>query len=305
MPADIAAAPIQFSIIIPIYNDWASLHGCLDSVAAQTGTPRLEVILVDDGSRTPAPESIRRFGSSLPVTIAQQPHAGIAAARNLGIQKAMGATLFFTDADCRLDPSCLATLNEAMSNHPEHDCFQLRVAGDKSTLLGKAEDLRVGSIQDHLIQSNGCIRYLNTAGFAIRRSAIEHDSDVFDQAALRSEDTLLLVELMRDGTLPLFVSGAVVRHSIQMSLGECIRKDVRVAWVESRTFNRIEKSGVRIRMTNAERIAMLRSLWRVSANPSIGRAAWFFLITRQALQRGISVLYRCLPHPRSHVSAPH
>ena len=305
MPADLATTPIQFSIIIPIYNDWASLHGCLDSVAAQAGTPRLQVILVDDGSRTPAPESIRRFCDSLPVTIAWQPHAGIAAARNRGIQDAKGATLVFTDADCRLDPSCLATLNDAMSNHPEHDCFQLRVAGDKSTLLGKAEDLRVGSIQDHLIQPNGCIRYLNTAGFAIRRSAIEHDSDVFDQAALRSEDTLLLVELMRDGTLPLFVSGAVVRHSIQMSLGECIRKDVRVSWVESRTFNRIEKSGVRIRMTNAERIAMLRSLWRTAANPSIGRAAWFFLIARQALQRSISLLYRCLPHPRSHAASPH
>jgi glycosyltransferase involved in cell wall biosynthesis len=303
MPADIATTPVQFSIIIPIYNDWEPLHGCLESVAAQTGTAQLEVIVVDDGSQTPAPESIRRFGSSLRLTIAWQSHAGIAAARNQGIQEAKGATLLFTDADCRLDPSCLETLNEAMSDHPEYDCFQLRVAGDKSTILGKAEDLRLGSIQDHLIQPNGCIRYLNTAGFAIRRSAIEHDSDVFDQAALRSEDTLLLVELMRDGTLPLFVSGAVVRHSIQMSMGECIRKDVRVAWLESRTFNRIEKSGVRIRMTNAERIAMLRSLWRASATPSIGKPAWFFLVARQALQRSISVLYRCLPHRRSHISA--
>jgi hypothetical protein len=156
-----------------------------------------------------------------------------------------------------------------------------------------------------LIQPNGCIRYLNTAGFAIQSSAIDDNSDVFDQAALRSEDTLLLVELMRDGTLPLFVPGAVVRHSIQMSLGECIRKDVRVAWVEARTFNRIEKSGVRIRMANAERIAMLRSMWRESGSPSIGRAAWFFLVARQALQRSISVLYRWLPHPNSQVAAPH
>lgn len=304
MLADTDTAPLQFSILIPVYNDWESLHGCLDSVAAQTETPRFEVILVDDGSQTPVPETIRRFADNLPVRIAWQPHAGIAAARNRGIQDARGATLVFTDADCRLDPSCLARLNEAMSNHPEHDCFQLRVVGDKSTLLGKAEDLRLGSIQNHSIQPNGCIRYLNTAGFAIRRSAIVHDSDVFDQAALRSEDTLLLVELMRDGTLPLFVFRAVVRHSIQMSLGECIRKDVRVAWVESRTFNRIEKSGVRIRMTNAERIAMLRSLWRESGAPSIGRAAWFFLVARQALQRSISVLYRCLPHPRSRVAEP-
>ena len=304
MLADTDTTPLQFSILIPVYNDWESLHGCLDSVAAQTGTPRFEIVLVDDGSQTPVPETIRRFADHLPIRIAWQAHAGIAAARNRGIQDARGATLVFTDADCRLDPSCLATLNEAMSNHREYDCFQLRVAGDKSTLLGKAEDLRLGSIQDHLIQPNGCIRYLNTAGFAIRRSAIEHDSDVFDQAALRSEDTLLLVELMRDGTLPFFVAGAMVRHNIQMSLGECIRKDMRVAWVESRTFNRIEKSGVRIRMTNAERIAMLRSLWRESGTPSIGRAAWFSLIARQALQRSISVFYRCLPHPRSRVAEP-
>lgn len=122
---------------------------------------------------------------------------------------------------------------------------------------------------------------------------------LFDPAALRSEDTLLLVELMRNGELPIFVSRAVVRHSISMSLGQCIRKDVRVAWLEAETFQRISKKGVRIRMQNIQRVAMLRSLWRASGQPSIGRAAWFLLIARQALQRSISVLYRGLPRLRS------
>jgi len=305
MPTDIDATPVRFSIIIPIYNDWEPLHGCLESLAEQTATRRFEVIVVDDGSQTPAPESIRRFGHSFPVTFAWQPHAGIAAARNWGIKNAKGATLVFTDADCRLDQSCLAMLNEAMSHPPQHKCFQLRLAGDRSNVLGRAEDLRLGAIQDHLIQPDGRIRYLNTSGFAIHRSAIKPNAHLFDPAVLRSEDTLLLVDLMRSGELPVFVSQAVVRHSVQMSLGECIRKDVRVAWVEARTFQRIASRGVRIRMENVQRIALLRILWRASGKPSIGRAAWFLLVARQALQRSISVLYRCLPHPRSHAPEPH
>jgi glycosyltransferase involved in cell wall biosynthesis len=291
----IDARSLQFSIIIPIYNDWAALEGCMQSLAEQAGTSEFEVIIVDDGSHTPAPESIHRFSDRFPLTIAWQPHSGIATARNRGIQESKGMTLIFTDADCRLDSNCLSMLNEATSHFPHQNHFQLHLVGDSSNLLGRAEGLRLISIQDHSLESSGRIRYLNTSGFAIRRAVVDSETGLFDPTALRSEDTLLLANLIQKGELPFFVTNAVIRHTVQMSFIRCIRKDIQVAVLESRTFDRIAAKGLRVRMRNSERVALLRSMWGVSGEPSIRRPAWFVAIARQALQRAVSLLYRLLP----------
>lgn len=286
---------IPFSIVVPVYNDWAPLEACLESLARQTNSPEFEVVIVDDGSGSEAPPSIHQFDRRFPLSILRQSHAGIAAARNRGIQSAKGAILLFTDADCRLDSKCLSVLDDNIDGSPEHSYFQLRIAGDQSSLAGRAEELRLLAIQEKLLREDRCIRYLNTSGFALRRSAINPNANLFDPTALRSEDTLLLTNLIEKGEFPLFVSDAVVRHTLQMSLAQCIRKDMRVAWVEASTFQRIAAKGVRVRMTNRERITMLRSMWNRSRHPSIGRSAWFILAARQALQRAISLVHRCLP----------
>jgi glycosyltransferase involved in cell wall biosynthesis len=295
MPAEIDASPPQFSIIIPIYNDWDLLEGCLQSLAQQTQAPSFEVIVVDDGSQKSAPEWVRSFNSRVPLTMSRQQHAGIAAARNRGVQDSNGTILLFTDADCRLDSNCLSVLNHQISNSPQHKYFQLRLIGDPLSLTGRAEQLRLLAIQSRALLPDGRIRYLNTSGFAIRRSDIHGKEYLFDPAAQRSEDTLFLTALMQKGDLPLYVDRAVVRHTIQMSLAECICKDVRVAWLEAKTFERIAAIGVQVRMSNRERIAVLRSTWKMSRQASIGRVAWFVLTARQGLQRVISVLYPYLP----------
>ena len=285
----------NFSVIIPVHDDWGPLAGCMESLKQQNGNREYEVIVVDDGSRDAAPASIRQYGEIFPLSIFRQPHSGIARARNWGIQNSNGPVLLFTDADCRLDPDCLSALAETVTSATQHHYFQLRITGQLSNLLGRAEELRHLAIQKQVLQTDGRIRYLNTSGFAVRRTAIDTSRDLFDPTALRSEDTLLLTNLIQKGELPLFVTEAAVRHSIEMSFWECIRKDIRVATLESRTFERISAKGVQVRMNNWERFAMLGSTWEASAQPSIGRAAWLVLALRQATQRFISVLYRFVP----------
>ena len=305
MPAEIDARVPQFSIVIPVYNDWEPLEGCLLSLNEQAAGSGFEVVIVDDGSEEAAPESIRRFGSSFPLTIDRQQHAGIAAARNRGVQNSRGAILVFTDADCRLDPSCLSVLQATASAMPQQKYFQLRLAGDSSNLVGRAEELRLLAIQNKFLQPDGCIRYLNTSGFALRRSAMNTEPPhLFHPSAQRSEDTLLLTNLVQRGELPFFVTGATVRHTVNMSIARCIRKDVRVAWVEARTFQRIAATGVKVRMKNSERVAMLRYMWKASQQPSIGRSAWFVVVARQAVQRAISLFYRGLPFRSEPQTAP-
>jgi len=216
----------RFSIVIPAYNDWIPLKQCLQSLAQQTNAPEFEVIIVDDGSTEAAPEYLRSAAPDHPFTVIQQTHAGIPAARNRGIRAAKGEVLLFVDADCRLQAGCLTALSSVIADAPQHDCFQLRLVGNCSTVVGRAEHLRLLSFQSYMLKPDGGIRYLNTAGFAIRRERVDVEAGVFDPAALRAEDTLLLAHLIQEEKLPLFVPNAVVEHAIPLSLMQCVQKDI-------------------------------------------------------------------------------
>ena len=283
-----------FSIIIPVYNDWAPLIQCLQSILSQTDAPQIEVIIVDDGSADTGPESIRHLSRPFELAIIRQSHKGIAAARNLGIQWSKGEVLLFVDADCRLQAGCLSALNSAISRSPQHDCFQLHLVGNRSSLVGRAEDLRLSTFQEYMLQPDGSIRYLNTAGFAIRRTSVDPAAGLFEPAALRAEDTLLLADLMHRGQLPLFVPDAIVEHAIPLSLMQCVRKDFRSVSLEGKAYEMIASKGVRIRITFQERLKLLRSMWKAAGQSSIGRSAWFVLVVRQTTQRAISLAYQWL-----------
>ena len=83
------------SVVVPVCNGGKFLSACLESVFAQRHRP-LEVIVVDDGSTDGSPGIARRFAS---VRVIQQPHTGVAAARNTGIEAASGEFIGFVDQD--------------------------------------------------------------------------------------------------------------------------------------------------------------------------------------------------------------
>jgi glycosyltransferase involved in cell wall biosynthesis len=289
----IATAPPLFSIIIAVYNDWAPLDQCLQSLAQQTSGASFEAIIVDDGSSEPAPEFIRQWIECYPLTIIRHPHAGISAARNRGVRISRGAVLVFVDADCRFQAYCLAALCSTIAEFPLQNYLQLHLVGDCSGGVGRAEELRLATLQNHLIQPDGHIRYLNTAGFAMRRATVDMARGVFDPLAIRAEDTLLLATLMERGELPLFVANATVQHAIPLSLMECLRKDIRSVYLERKAYDIIASKGVRIQLSHRERLMMLWSMWKISGGESIGRSRWFVVTGRQTLRLFAFFVYRC------------
>ena len=88
-------APL-ISVIVPCYNAAAYLTEAIESVLSQEPSP-LEVIVIDDGSTDGSAEVVRRFGEA--VRSVSQANAGIAAARNRGVELARGRYLAFLDAD--------------------------------------------------------------------------------------------------------------------------------------------------------------------------------------------------------------
>jgi glycosyltransferase involved in cell wall biosynthesis len=84
------------SVIIPCYNAEHYIGATIRSVLAQD-VERMEVIVVDDGSRDRSVELVRAAFPQVRVVV--QANAGVAAARNHGLRLARGEWVAFVDAD--------------------------------------------------------------------------------------------------------------------------------------------------------------------------------------------------------------
>lgn len=90
------------SVVIPVKDD-ERLYPCIESVLAAGAR---DVIVVENGSQ---PEFAAELARRLPagVRLLRIEEAGVYNARNAGIDEAAGTVVFFTDADCLVDPGWL------------------------------------------------------------------------------------------------------------------------------------------------------------------------------------------------------
>ncbi len=102
------------TLIIPIYNAERYLTACLDSVTVQTAFSRTQVLLVDDGSTDASGQICDVFAGKYPnIETLHRKNAGVSAARNAGLERAVGKYVAFADADDLLYPQMLARLVDA------------------------------------------------------------------------------------------------------------------------------------------------------------------------------------------------
>lgn len=86
------------SFIIPTYNRSKVLNRAIDSIIAQSD-PLWELIIIDDGSTDNTKNAITKSLSDERIKYQYQPHAGVSAARNLGVKLAEGDYVIFLDSD--------------------------------------------------------------------------------------------------------------------------------------------------------------------------------------------------------------
>ena len=95
---------------MPVYNAEKELQRCAESIFRQSFAD-WELLLIDDGSSDGSPALCDRLAAGDPrVRVYHKENGGVSSARNLGICKAEGTYLFFTDSDDTLFPDTLATL---------------------------------------------------------------------------------------------------------------------------------------------------------------------------------------------------
>jgi cellulose synthase/poly-beta-1,6-N-acetylglucosamine synthase-like glycosyltransferase len=118
-----AAHGRRFSVVIAARNEEANIGPCLEAVLRQSIEPgRFEVIVVDDRSTDRTAEIVREFSERDPrvrlVQVTDCP-AGVSPKKNAvakGVAQARNEMIACTDADCRVGPQWLATLDRFLAD---------------------------------------------------------------------------------------------------------------------------------------------------------------------------------------------
>lgn len=216
------------SVIIPAYNAERFIAQTLDSVFAQT-YQNYEVVVVDDGSHDRTAAIVRQYSQrDARIQLWQQPNSGVAAARNLAIEKSRGEFIAPLDADdiwfpdnLKLQVECFVQSKDSVGlvyswsldidekGKPRGTCHAYNIQGDVySTLL--------------------CHDFIgNASSVLIRRSCLEYIGGYNAKFSEDLELYLRIAERYKFQTVPRFLV-AYRRHSNGRSYNS-------VAMIESRS----------------------------------------------------------------------
>lgn len=108
------------SVIVPTYNCGRFIGQAIDSILDQTQPPE-QIIIVDDGSTDDTEQVVRRY-SNHRIEYIKQANAGVSAARNAGLDAAIGELVTFLDADDRWRPTFVERMHEILIASPTAVC---------------------------------------------------------------------------------------------------------------------------------------------------------------------------------------
>lgn len=172
------------SVIVPLYNVEAYLPACLDSLRAQTHRD-FEVILVDDGSGDGSGAICDAYAAKDErFCVLHQANAGVAAARNAGLDRARGSHISFVDSDDEVSPRFLETLLAA-----DADVAQCGFATERGGLAGAGAPAGGQALGGAPAPAANCEGHARAAGQAAPVPAFERMSGRDASRALQLDGT--------------------------------------------------------------------------------------------------------------------
>ena len=144
------------SVIVPIYNVLPYLDRSMASLLGQTHRD-LDILLIDDGSTDGCAARCDAYARQDPrVRVVHQPNGGLSAARNTGLDHAVGDFVAFLDPDDYADPHMLEQLLTTLTQAQADTCFcrYYDVSSDGSVRLALedyARSLYTGAEIDQLL----------------------------------------------------------------------------------------------------------------------------------------------------------
>ena len=108
------ARVIKISVIIPVYNEEKRIRDTLEAIYSNSEPP-YEVIVADGCSTDKTQKIIKRYYPQVVIVNNQKKNA--AAGRNVGIKRARGTIVAFTDGDCIVDKDWLKNIRIAFETN--------------------------------------------------------------------------------------------------------------------------------------------------------------------------------------------
>jgi glycosyltransferase involved in cell wall biosynthesis len=130
----------RLSVVIPAYNECATIHNLLQRVAAAPLPPgvALEIVVVDGGSKDGTRELLREIATqgTLKILLIEQPeNRGKGAAIRTGFAAATGDVLLIQDADLEYDPRDYPVLLQPILDDEADVVFGSRFLGGPHRVL--------------------------------------------------------------------------------------------------------------------------------------------------------------------------
>lgn len=156
------------SIIIPVYNVERYITKCLRSIfdEGEATLEKIEVIAVDDGSTDRSGAIADKFAGKFPcMRVIHKKNAGVAAARNTGIDSACGEWLYFADSDDWLEKGGVSEICFEIERTPDADVMFMEAYENSGNAQKKWEhfradaDLADGGGHDEILRLQCSILY--------------------------------------------------------------------------------------------------------------------------------------------------
>lgn len=117
------ASQATVCLVVPVFNAARYIDECLQSIASQSFR-NIRIIVIDDGSTDGSVEKIENFCQADDrFFLVKAPHAGVSAARNLGIEMAAEHYIGFVDADDCLHPGAIKRMTDTLYETSSQVCI--------------------------------------------------------------------------------------------------------------------------------------------------------------------------------------
>ena len=215
MPIENSADPLV-SIIIPVYNAEATLPDCLRALE-ELDYPALELLFVNDSSTDGSLALLEKFvhkfslGERQAKIVSHATNQGVAAARNSGLEHAVGTYIYYVDAD---DSLASNTVSRAVKKAQELDAdivgFNWFLTFDKNErkMNQPAFQTPWEALEKMML---GTMRW-NLWLFLVKRSIYEQHDIRFTPGMNMGEDLTVMVKLFSYAQQVVFIDEPLYRY---------------------------------------------------------------------------------------------
>jgi cellulose synthase/poly-beta-1,6-N-acetylglucosamine synthase-like glycosyltransferase/peptidoglycan/xylan/chitin deacetylase (PgdA/CDA1 family) len=225
--ASVPAADLpSVSIVVPAYNEAVGIARAVRSLAA-SDYPRLEIVVVDDGSSDDTAQIVTELGLDL-VHLIRQDNGGKAAALNTGIAHSTGDIVVMVDGDTLFERDTIRRLVAPLADERVGAVSGNTKVGNRGGLLGRWQHIEyvMGfNLDRRMYETLQCTPTVPGAIGAFRREVLAAVGGVPGDTL--AEDTDLTLAIGRTGTRVVYAQDARAWTEAPATIGTLWRQRYR------------------------------------------------------------------------------